>query len=279
MKISIAFLSVFFITACATGRGKEKTYTGSTPAAAPVVRSFLGIAPGDSIDFIRWQISIDGNQYSLHANYGIAQPNTSGFINGGIKTDIKGTLKKENNYYYFQNGNKTLRAVKLNDDLLHLLDADNHMLVGNGGWSYTLNSLAPSGTDQSNVNAKQTTLKDSMSFEGRTPCGVPGLFEPGTTCYKVKWYVVLYAKNNQPAGFRILGTRWRKEKGVTGNWKINTGKNGRIIYQLNYALADDKGSGVLYLLKLDEGVLIFTDADGKLLVGDKDFSYTISRHF
>ena len=91
--------------------------------------------------------------------------------------------------------------------------------------------------------------------------------------------MVLYAKNNQPAGFKILGTRWRKEGGVTGNWKMNKGKNGTIIYQLNYQLNENNGSGILYLLKLDERVLLFTDANGKLLVGDEDFSYTLNRRW
>src|ERR1044072_7665052 len=100
MKICIAFLSVFLIASCATGRGKEKIYTGSTPAA-PVVRSFLGIPAGDSIDFIRWQIFIDGDQYSLHANYGISKANSNGFINNGKKTEIMGKLKKEKHYCHF----------------------------------------------------------------------------------------------------------------------------------------------------------------------------------
>jgi hypothetical protein len=278
MRIITGFLSFLLFASCATGTGKERTYTGSTPAA-PVVRSFLGIALADSIDFIRWQLFINDDQYHLHANYGIGKPNTNGFINDGIKIELSGKLKREKNYWSLQNGDKTLKTVELNDNLLHLLDVDNNMLVGNGGWSYTLNSLTHSVTDEVSVTAKQTALKDSMSFEGRTPCSVPGVFAPGTLCYKIKWYIVFYGRNNEPAGFKILGTRWRKEGGITGNWKISKGKNGGIIYQLNYGLSDGKGNGVLYLMKLDEGVLIFTDANGKLLVGDEDFSYTLNRYF
>jgi hypothetical protein len=278
MRITTTFLFLFFITSCATGTGKEKIYTGSTPAA-PVVRSFLGIPLTDSIDFIRWQLFIQGDRYHLHANYGIGKPNTNGFINDGIKIELSGKLKKEKNYCTLENGEKILSAVELNEDLLHLLDTGNNMLVGNGGWSYALNNLTPSVTDQVSVIAKQTALKDSMSFEGRTPCNVPGVIEPGSLCYKIKWYIVLYAKNNAPAGFKILGTRWRKEGGITGNWMISKAKNGGIIYQLNYGLSDGKGSGILYLMKLDEGVLVFTDAKEKPLVGDEDFSYTLNRKF
>ena len=40
---------------------------------------------------------------------------------------------------------------------------------------------------------------------------------------------------------------------------------------------DDNGNGFLYLLKLDNNILVFTDARGKLLVGDEDFDYTLNK--
>ena len=44
-----------------------------------------------------------------------------------------------------------------------------------------------------------------------------------------------------------------------------------------YRLNDKNGKAFIYLLKLDEHILVFTDADGKLLVGNEDFSYTLNR--
>ena len=134
--------------------------------------------------------------------------------------------------------------------------------------------LYPSVTDQININAKRTVLKDSMAFEGRTPCNVPGIIPAGVQCYKLKWYIVLYAnaKKNDEGTYKVFGTAYRKQEPKTGNWQIITGKNGRIIYQFN-----DKENGFLYLLKLDEHILVFTDAQGKLLVGNEDFSYTMNR--
>jgi len=118
-------------------------------------------------------------------------------------------------------------------------------------------------------------LKDSIAFAGRTPCDIPGVIDAGRECYKLKWYIVLYAndKKNELGTYKVYGTPYRMAGGKTGNWKIIAGKNGRIIYQLN----DDKGNGFLYLLKLDEHILVFTDAHEKLLVGDQDFSYTLNR--
>jgi len=179
---------------------------------------------------------------------------------------LGGECRKEKNYYLFQNGHKTLKAVELNADLLHLLNADNSLLVGNGGWSYTL-GITPSGTDQVSITAEPTVFKDSIAFEGRTPCKVPGVIANGSFCYKIKWYVILYAnaQMNKPGSYKILGTPWRTEGGRTGNWKIIAGKKGRIVYQLNHS------NGNLYLLKLDEHILVFTDAQGKTSGGRRRF--------
>ena len=271
MKIIFTFLSILLIVSCA--KGKERTYTGSTPAAS-VIKLFLGIPLPDSVDFIRWKLILRDDQYQLQCNYGIGKPNTNGFINGGKRIGFNGELRKEKKYYQLQNGNKTLKAAELNTDLLHLLDADNNLLVGNGGWSYTLNNSTPLRSDQINITAPQTVLKDSMAFEGRTPCNVPGIIPVGMSCYKLKWYIVLYAnaEKNEPGTYKVFGTPWRKEGGRKGNWKVIAGENGRIIYQLN----DDGGNGFLYLLKMDENILVFTDAEGKLLVGNEDFSYTMN---
>ncbi|HEY6975731.1 MAG TPA: hypothetical protein VH396_05555 [Chitinophagaceae bacterium] len=272
MKVSNIFLSIFFIVSCV--HAEVKKYTGSTPAD-PVVRSFLSIPLGDSVDFIRWQLTLYDDRYTLSCNYGISKPNTNGFINDGEKIALNGAVNKEKNICKLNNGNKILNLIELNADLLHVLDAQYHLLVGNGGWSYTLSNLSPSVTDQINITAKRTVLKDSMAFEGRTPCNVPGIIPAGMLCYKLKWYIVLYAnaEKNGAGTYKVYGTPYRKQGGKTGNWKIVTGKNGRIIYQLY----EDNGNGFLHLLKLDEHVLVFTDAQGKLLVGNEDFSYTMNR--
>jgi len=274
MKMITTLLSIVLITACASG--KEKAYTGCTPVA-PIVRIFLGISLTDSVDFIRWNLTLTENQYTVHCNYGIGKPNTNGFYNGGKIIDLTGELKKEKNIYQFKYGNRALKMVELNSNLLHMLAADNSLLIGNGGFSYTLNNLAPSATDQTSIAARPTALKDSMAFHGRTPCGVPGIIAPGKECNKLKWYIILYAdkEKNSPSTYRILGTPYRVEGSRKANWKIITGKDNRTIYQLN----DEKENPLIYLLKLDEGVVIFTDAKGNLLVGDHDFSYTLDRRF
>jgi|SRR5688572_5818406 len=274
MKHIATVLSFILLVSCASS--KETNYTASTPAA-PLVRTFLGISLTDSIDFIRWKLSLTDKKYSLECSYGIGKPNTNGFYDEK-KVVVSGNVKRENNNYILENGNHLLKLVELNANLLHIVNYDDALLRGNGGWSYALNKMAPSATNQFNMITKQQIiLKDSIAFEGRTPCGVPDIIEPVNECYKLKWYLVLYNnKKNEPATYRILGSQYRREDGgKRGNWIITTGKDGRTIYQLH----DENEKPFIYLLQLDEGVLIFTDANGNLLVGDHDFSYTLNRRF
>ena len=274
MKLIATFLSMILFVSCANSN--ETNYTGSTPAE-PIVRTFLGISQTDSIDFIRWKLSLTDKKYSLECRYGIGKPNTNGFYDEK-KVVLSGSVKKQNNNYILEHGNHILKLAELNANLLHIVNNDNTLLRGGAGWSYALNNMAPSATDQFyTITKQQIVTNDSIAFEGRTPCGVPGIIEPGKLCYKLKWYLVLYNnKKNQPATYRLLGTPYRREEGGRkGNWKIITGKDGRIVYQLN----DENEKPFIYLLQLDQGVLTFTDAKGNLLVGDHDFSYTLNRRF
>jgi hypothetical protein len=76
MKLIATFLSFVLLTSCASS--KETNYTASTPAP-PLIRTFLGISLTDSIDFIRWKLSLTDKKYSLECSYGISKPNTNGF--------------------------------------------------------------------------------------------------------------------------------------------------------------------------------------------------------
>jgi hypothetical protein len=273
MKFIATFLSIILLISCASS--KETNYTASTPAD-PLVRTFLGISLTDSIDFIRWKLSLTDKKYSLECSYGISKPNTNGFYDEK-KVILNGIVKRENNNYILENGNHVLKLAELNVNLLHILNKDNTLLIGGGGWSYALNNIAPTATNQINLTAKQDFLKDSIVFQGRTLCGDFSINRPSQNCIKMKWLIVFYANKNEPTTYllnrsNILPLEYPGKKGT---WKIIAGKDGRIIYELT----PDKETTSTYLLKLDEGVLIFTDAKGNLLVGNHDFSYTLNRRF
>ena len=273
MKFIATFLSFTLLVSCANS--KETNYTASTPASS-IVRAFLGISLTDSIDFIRWKLSLTDLKYSLECNYGISKPNTNGF-NNEKKIALSGNVKRENNNYILENGKNVLQLAKLNANLLHILNNDNTLLIGGGGWSYALNNIAPTATNQINLTAKQSVLKDSIVFQGRTLCGDFSINRPSQNCIKMKWLILFYANKNEPTTYLLNRSNMLplEYPGKKGTWKIIAGKDGRIIYELT----PDKGTIPTYLLKLDEGVLIFTDAKGNLLVGNHDFSYTLNRRF
>jgi hypothetical protein len=223
---------------------------------------------------MRWKITFQDDKYKLSVNYGIGKPNTKGFFDGGKWMEQSGSLREEKYYAWLQNGNKTLGMAKLNASLVHFLDADNSLLAGTGGWSYTLSRTGTLSTaDEMSFASKPITLKDSMAFHGRTPCLEFGEKPQSPNCNKLKWSVVLYAdpKTNKPTQYFIKGTILNHE-GRTGTWVINQIKNGKVVYRLN----TEKGTP-LYFVMPDENVFVMTDKQGKLLIGDEDFSYTLSR--
>jgi len=251
-------------------------FIGCTPANN-TIKSFLGISLSDSVDFIRWEIRFQNEKYKLLCKYGVAKQNTNGFINGGKQIELNGTIKKEGNFYTLRADNRQLSIFQLNSNLIHFVDDNKNLLVGTGGWSYTLNSIHPIITDHVNLILKRNVLEDSMTFLGRTPCKDFSINHSDPGCIKMKWSIVLYAdvQKNKPTTYLLnhssmLPLEYPGKKGI---WNIIIGKDGRIIYELKTG-DDDKPT---YLLKLDDNVLVFTDAAGNLLVGDKDFSFSLSR--
>lgn len=271
--IKMTSLLLAFLLAAIPASANERTFTGSTPAAL-LVRSFLGISLVDSVDFIRWNLALEEGHYRLSCQYGIGKPNTNGFLNDGIKINLDGACTKKENRYELKHGPNRLSLLDLNGDLLHLLDTGNRLLVGNGGWSYTLSNISPSGKSDGLLSRSSPSFADSIVFVGRTPCGVPGLIAPGTRCYKLKWKLTLIAgKGTVKSGrYKVLGTPWR-DGGRTGTWDLIKSATGATIYQLT----DVSGNRFLFLLQVDENILFFTDAQGRLLVGNEDFSYTLNK--
>jgi hypothetical protein len=274
MKIFSSLLVLAICCSCASG--KETVYRGSTPAHQSV-RAFLGISLTDSIDFIRWELVLKHSKYELRCQYGIGKPGTPGFIDEK-RAEFSGELEKKNNYYNLRHEDKTYSLLEINPDLLYLLDDNKNLLVGNGGFSYVLNADKPVRSDQFNFKSKQASRKPSMAFEGRTPCqelsALLGL-EKSSACDKLKWYFIFYTDSltGKPSYYLTGGTAYRKETMARGKWEIMTGKDGRIIYKLN----PEKYAYSLYLLKADDNILFFTDAEGRLLVGNRNFSYALNK--
>ena len=267
MKIIHSLFALLTLISCV--HSKDRVFTASTPAG-PEVRSFLGISTKDSIDFIRWKLVINDRKYSLSCNYGIGKPNTNGFINGGKNLELTGEVTRINYYFKLFNNKRSLNLLELNNDLFHFLDENRNLLVGNGGWSYALNSQASGTNKKLNFEPLPSSLADSMTFIGRTPCH---WLKEDKDCYKLKWYVILYTNptTNQPTTYLLKGSI-SNHASMQGSWKISR-KSGVEIYQLDTG----KNNSQLYFIRLDNNILFFTDINGNLLVGDHDFSYALSR--
>jgi hypothetical protein len=272
MRSILAVLT--FVLVCCNASGKETVYTGSTPVDK-AVREFLNISLTDSIDFMRWKLVLKHDRFELSTGYGLCLPNTKGFRKE-YRAGFSGSLSKQDHLYQLTYQGKTFYLLELNPNLVHLLDENKNLLIGNGGWSYTLNNTAPVTTGQVFLPETKNGRDTVMAFEGRTPCDpiskLLGLDNPA--CLKLKWYMILYSDaNGNPSHYLMGGTAYRKETMRRGKWDIIKGKDGRPIYRLNPEL----GPQALHLLPAGNTILLFVHPDGSPLVGNEDFSYTLSR--
>lgn len=251
--------------------GDEMNFTASTPAGK-TIRTFLGIDQRDSIDFIRWKLRVtDHKTFDLSCSYGMAKPNTNGFI-GDKNVGIRGSVTVNDGTLTLSYEGKRLDMLVLNSNIMHLLYSDGTMMVGNGGWSYTLNTAGSPVSEGIALKAKSVTFIDSVVFDGRTPCkGIEELMMNKTRpeCYKKKWRVTLYKDPSSPtSGTYKIGT----VEARTGKWKMKIHSTGRPVYIL-----DLNNGNTLNLYHADENIVYLMDRNDGLMIGDHDFSYSLNR--
>lgn len=133
-------------------------YVGSTPCSQGT-RPLPGMSATTDCELMQWTLTLhrqaSGSQvparFTLHCAYGMSQPGTTGFVGGGEKMDMEGTwaIKQTPSTPHLpivelhdRKTNKTITFAKLSDDLLHLLDSDQRLMIGNAAWSYTLSRIS-----------------------------------------------------------------------------------------------------------------------------------------
>jgi hypothetical protein len=89
--------------------------------------------------------------FKLHCLYGKSKQGTRGFTQGakdvrleGTWTIARGTATNKHWIVYrltVQKTNSTISFLKVNDNLLHLLDSSGRLMIGSAAWSYTMNRL------------------------------------------------------------------------------------------------------------------------------------------
>lgn len=106
-------------------------------------------------EWIKWNLRLSGDAkhpttYILTYTWGMTKPSTTEFMNGGTTVTMqgkwsvsKGTATDPEATVYTLDPDKSttsIQFVKLNDQLLHLLDKSKRLMIGSPAWSYTLNA-------------------------------------------------------------------------------------------------------------------------------------------
>lgn len=183
-----------------------------------------------------------------------------------------------------------LSFCEISGSVIHLLSPQSKLLVGNGGWSYSLNraevaekpgdwELAMTKPNQTHSIAPVSKGANvSAIYEGRTPykgiADMLGLaWDEG--CIKAKWRITLYqdADAKAPTDYKIEGSLFRSGP-RTGTWSIEKGDEGK---PSRIRLHATKRQTELVLLSGDDNVLFILDKKGEPLVGHADFSYVMNR--
>jgi hypothetical protein len=315
VSIELVLLSLILIATCApakpSAQSKLGVFVGTSPCDA-VARRPLAIPATADCEMIKWNLTLyqqpgtlAPTTYELNFTHGMAQPNTNGFKNGGTKAERKGKwsiaqgTRTDSGLLVYkldaERSEESMSFVKLDDNLLHLLDTDRSLAVGHAGWSYTLSrteKLRPPADPPNAAATAQTTSTTNLSSSGTTASSVLGRFvgrspcvevarEMNQTveadCMKFKWDLTLYqdAKTFAPTTYKLDGTLYRDQT-RKGTWKMLGGARanpGAVIYQLD----PDASQGSLLFLKADDNILYFLDRSRNLLVGNHDFSYTLNR--
>lgn len=278
-------------------------FAGNSPSGESI-RPFLQIPPDANADLIQWKLTLyqhPGTQaparYRLHCDYGPAVPNLPGL--GSKRTTVKRegpwTISrgiKSNPAAVVYDLNGAVSLFRVHPDILHVLDRDRSLMIGTGGWSYTLNrteasekpgdpSVPPAGDSESSTISPVSMGPSVFGvFEGRGPClGIARDLKIAVNggCIKVKWRITLYQDpgTRRPSTYKLEGSLHRK-RARAGTWTVLRGTEtdpNAIVYRL----APTETEAALFLLKGDDNVLFFLNQNRRPMVGHAEFSYTLNR--
>lgn len=259
---------------------------GSTPGDN-AIKKMLGIKADAVIDFIRWDLLITTDEtFKLTIQYGENQPNTLGFKQGGTVQIIEGNYHVSSNESWEQvytlksnDGKAMLNLVAITTNLFHILDNYYQLLVGNAGWSYTLNRDFVEAGELTKIKSGGSQSTESrLTFEGRTPCREIALLHPemraSSDCFKIKWRLILNrdTKTGLPSTCTTRNIVDNQPRDVVGTWQLLKSPRA-LIYQLKLPGLQDP----ILLMQADKNILYFLDEKQNLLIGNKDFSFTLNR--
>jgi hypothetical protein len=158
------------------------------------------------------------------------------------------------------------------------------LMVGNGGWSYTLNRSDQEPDSMSTLTTMvpaATILNDKpiqLIFDGRTPCNdISTVYKLNTApdCLKLKWRLTLNRDSVtfEPSIYKLERTDIRNSGAITGKWTVFCVSDSAVVYKLD----PDKPDNSISFLAGDKNVLFFLDKNYRLFSGNSEFSYTLNR--
>ena len=132
--------------------GKAVLFVASTPCTAGT-RPVPGIPKEGGCELIKWNLQLLKDTYILDCDYGMPKQGTRGFIDGGKHLHRegkwiieKGSATDPSAVIYRLDPDSPATSIsflRLNDNLIHLLDSHRQLMIGTGAWSYTLNKIQP----------------------------------------------------------------------------------------------------------------------------------------
>jgi hypothetical protein len=319
LNLVLSSMMLWMVTACANvstqmpapspvppGSELYGVFQANTPCTAEA-RPLPQIPADANCEQMKWNLVFyqdpatgDPTTYNLTSSYGMAKPNTNDLVDGGTSIEMEGTwtimtgTESDPEAIVYQLNDKasqdTVSLLKVSEDMLHVLNSDMTLLVGNGAWSYTLNrmdnqnptEIKPESHPDPPPRPPEPAMPEGSSvfgvFDGRTPCHEIVLEFTNTEsfpgCLKIKWRLTLYqdSSTGEPSTYLYMSTSGFRE----GSWKIVNGMNGdpdAVVYQLQ----PDDGQEPVSFLKVDDNHLYLMDRTMNLLVGNELFSYTLSR--
>ena len=156
----IACVTISLCLACASsGLSQTRTvakeeFVGSIPAD-DLSRAFVGgLATNVPCHCITWRLTLSTNlnapaKFTLSATYGLQGKTDPNQLEEGPTVEVQGTWEivrgtkaKPNAVVYrlYPEGRKeSVSLVRVGENILHFLNEDKTLRVGNPGWSYTLN--------------------------------------------------------------------------------------------------------------------------------------------
>lgn len=176
-----------------------------------------------------------------------------------------------------------ISIVKISENLFHLLTLQNELMLGNGGWGYSLNRK--NAIDSGKILIASALTEDKslqLTFDGRTPCRDISTDHPemnaSKSCYKLKWRLILNwdPVNHLPTTYTIRKVVDNKPRDVSGKWTIikGTASNPNIVI---YKIDPDKPAESITFLVGDNKVLFFLDKKNEPYIGNEDFSFTLNK--